>query len=497
MAKTREKWNSRASFLFAAIGSAVGLGNIWRFPYITYKNGGGAFLIPYAIALITAGIPLMILEYYVGHFTKSSPPIAFKKFWHKAEWAGWFAILLVFILSTYYCTIMGWCVNYFYHSFSLGWGSTAESVNSFFNNNVLQLSSSPSVLGGIRLPIILGLAVTWIWIYLSLFKGVETLGKIVYFTVIIPWLIIVIMVIRGLTLPGAMVGIKFYLIPDFSVLLNPKVWLAAYGQVFFTLSLAMGALIVYASYLHEESDITANAFLVSLADTATSFIAGFAVFSILGYLAQTLGVSVPDVTNSSIGLAFVTYPMAISLLPVAARLFAALFFLLLLTLGIDSAFSMAEPVVESIADKWGLNKKHVLPIVCMVGFLVGLPFTTRAGLYWIDIIDNFITNYGITTIGLVECLLIGYVLGTKKARSYINQVSNIKIGIWWDIFIKYLTPAFLGVSLVTQFIKLIIGIFKENKGYGGYPVWTTYTGFGLIIILAVSAVVLSKRKGAV
>ncbi len=491
MEKTRERWSSRSSFLFAVIGSAIGLGNVWRFPYITYENGGGAFLIPYVIALITAGIPLMILEYYVGHFTQSAPPTAFKKIWHRAEWAGWFAILLIFILSTYYCTIMGWSVNYLFHSFSLGWGSTAESVSSFFNNNILQLSESPSHLGGVRLPIVGGLALVWLFIYLSLFKGVETLGKIVYFTVIIPWLIIVVMVVRGLTLPGAMEGIKFYLTPDFSVLLNPKVWLAAYGQIFFTLSLAMGTLIVYASYLHEESDITVNAFLTSIANCLTSFIAGFAVFSTLGYLAQTLGVSVKDVTTSGIGLAFVTYPMAISLLPVAARFFAALFFLLLLTLGIDSAFSMTEPVVESIVDKWGVRKKFVLPVICIMGFLVGLPFTTRAGLYWIDIADHFITNYGITVVGLLECIVIGYVLGAKKARSYINKVSEMKIGIWWDIFIKFLTPAFLGTSLVFQFVKLI------KKGYGGYPIWTTYTGLGFILILAIAAGVLAKKKGAV
>lgn len=491
MANSRERWSSRSSFLFAVIGSAIGLGNVWRFPYIAYENGGGAFLIPYLIALITAGIPLMILEYYVGHFTQSAPPTAFKKIWHRAEWGGWFAILLIFILSTYYCTIMGWSVNYLFHSFSLGWGSTAESVSSFFNNNILQLSESPSVFGGIRLPIVGGLALVWLLIYLSLFKGVETLGKIVYFTVIIPWLIIVVMVVRGLTLPGAMEGIKFYLTPDFSALLKPKVWLAAYGQIFFTLSLAMGTLIVYASYLHEKSDITVNAFLTSIANCLTSFVAGFAVFSTLGYLAGTLGVSVKDVTTSGIGLAFVTYPMAISLLPVAARFFAALFFLLLLTLGIDSAFSMTEPVVESIVDKWNIKKKYVLPVICLLGFLVGLPFTTRAGLYWIDIADHFITNYGITVVGLLECIVIGYVLGAKKARNYINQVSEMQIGIWWDIFIKFLTPAFLGTSLIVQFVKLI------KEGYGGYAIWTTYIGMGFIIILAFAAVILAKRKGAV
>ncbi|MEO0293918.1 MAG: sodium-dependent transporter [candidate division WOR-3 bacterium] len=497
MEKKRERWGSRASFLFAVIGSTVGLGNVWRFPYITYENGGGAFLIPYLVALITAGIPLMILEYYVGHFTQSSPPLAFKKVWHRSEWIGWFAILIIFFLSTYYCTIMGWCFNYLYHSFTLRWGNTAQSVSSFFNNSVLQLSKSPSILGGIRWPIVFGLAAVWIWIYLSLFKGIETLGKIVYFTVIIPWVIIVVMVVRGLTLPGALEGIKFYLTPKFPALLNPKVWLAAYGQVFFTLSLAMGTLIVYASYLHEEADITANAYITSVADTLTAFVAGFAVFSTLGYLAQATGVTIKDVVTSGIGLAFVTYPTAISLLPVGAQFFGALFFLLLLTLGIDSAFSMVEPVVESIVDKWGKKKKYVLPIICFLGFLFGFPFATKAGLYWIDIVDHFITNYGITLVGLCECILIGYVLGAKKAREYINRVSEKKIGKWWDIFIMIITPTFLGISFVMQLFKLLFGIIVKKEGYGGYEPWTTYLAIGFILILIISSIFLAKRKGAV
>lgn len=489
MAEDRERWGSRSSFIFAAVGAAIGLGNVWRFPYITYQNGGGAFLIPYFIALITAGIPLMILEYAVGLKTQGAPPVALKKIWRKAEWIGWFAILLVFVLATYYATIMSWAVNYFYHSFTLAWGRTGPEINNFFNNILLGKSGSPGILGGIQWPVLLGLAITWILIYLALFKGVKTLGKIVYFTVGIPWLILIIMVIRGLTLPGAIDGLNFYLTPDFSVLLNPTVWLAAYGQIFFTLSLAMGTLIVYASYLPKDSDISANAFITSLANCGTSFFAGFAVFSTLGYLAQSMGVTVPEVTTSGLGLAFVTYPTAINLLPVASQLFGALFFLLLLTLGIDSAFSQVEPVVGSIADKWGFNKKWVLPSVCIFGFIVGIPFTTRGGFYWVDIVDHFIATYGLTLVGFLECIVIGYVFGASEIREYINSVSDVTIGPWWDVFIKVITPIVLGVSFVMQFTKLI------QRGYGGYPIWTAFTGIGLLIVLLILSFVFSKRKG--
>lgn len=489
--KERERWGSRSSFLFATIGAAIGIGNVWRFPYITYQNGGGAFLIPYIIALVTAGIPLMLLEFAIGQKTQGAPPVALKQIWKKAEWIGWFAVALVFVLATYYATIMSWCVNYFYQSFTLGWGSTGEQIQNFFNISLLNKSGSPGILGMVRWPVLVGLAVIWMLIYLSLFKGVKTLGKIVYFTVGIPWFILIIMVIRGLTLPGAIQGINYYLTPNFRVLLEPKVWLAAYGQIFFSLGVAMGTLIVYASYLPKDSDISVNAFITSLADTGTSFFAGFAVFSTLGYLAQSTGVSVPQVTTSGLGLAFVTYPTVINLLPVASRLFGALFFMLLLTLAIDSAFSQVEPVVGSIVDKWGFKKEWVLPLVCIFGFLVGIPYTTRGGFYWVDIIDHFVANYGLTLVGLLECIVIGYVFGASRVREYINSISNVNIGLWWDIFIKIVTPVVLGVSFIMEFIKLI------QFGYGGYPVWTAFIGIGLIILLVILLFIFVKKRGYV
>jgi NSS family neurotransmitter:Na+ symporter len=488
MVRERERWGSRSSFIFAAVGAAIGLGNVWRFPYITYQYGGGAFLIPYLIALITAGIPLMILEYAVGIKSQGAPPVAFKKIWAKAEWIGWFSVVLVFVLAAYYANIMSWAVNYFYNSFTLAWGKTGPEINNFFNNTLLNKSTSPGILGMVQWPVLLGLAITWILIYLCLFRGVKTLGKIVYFTVGIPWLILIIMVIRGLTLPGAIEGLNYYLTPNFSALKDPIVWLAAYGQIFFTLSLAMGTLIVYASYLPEDSDITANAFITSLANCGTSFFAGFAVFSTLGYLAGSMGVTVPEVTTSGLGLAFITYPTAINLLPVASQLFGALFFLLLLTLGIDSAFSQIEPVVGSFVDKWGLKKEWILPSICIFGFIVGIPYTTRGGFYWVDIIDHFVATYGLTLVGLLECIVIGYVFGASKIRKYINSVSDVTIGPWWDVFIMVITPAVLGISLIRALYKLI------TEGYGGYPRWTAFTGIGLIVLLIVISFILSKSK---
>jgi NSS family neurotransmitter:Na+ symporter len=486
MNEVRERWTSRSSFIIASIGAAIGLGNVWRFPYITYENGGGAFLIPYFIALLTAGVPLMILEYGLGRRMQTGAPTAFAKVRKGAEWVGWLSLMVVMLIFLYYPVIMAWCVDYLTYAFNLGWGSNATH---FFENEFLQLSGGPGILGGIRWPIVVGLAVVWLAIYLCLFKGLKALSKIVFYTVITPWIILVIMVIRGLTLPGALEGLKYYLTPNFSALLNPQVWLAAYGQIFFTLSLAMGTMIVYSSYLPKKSDIANNAFIVSLANCGTSFFAGFAVFSILGYLAQAMGVAVPDVTVSGFGLAFITYPTAIRLLPFIPAFFGILFFLLLLTLGIDSAFSQIEPFVAGFTDKWGFKKKWVLPIVCVCGFLIGIVFTTRGGYYWLDIVDYFNSSFGLTLVGLLECIIIGYVYKAQKAREYVNAVSDFHVGKWWDICIMIITPVILIISIVLSIVKLV------QNGYGGYPGWATGIGVAITISIIVASFVLMWIKG--
>lgn len=485
MDNNRERWDSRSKFIMASIGSAIGLGNIWRFPYICYSNGGGAFLIPFFIALLTAGIPLMILEYSVGRRMQSGAPSTFAKINKKTEWVGWLAMFFIMFIFLYYPIIMAWCVNYVIHSIKLSWGNNSQV---FFFDKVLERSTGPGILGSIRWPIVGGLFFTWTAIYLCLFKGIKAVGKVVKWTVTIPWIILVLLVIRGITLPGAMQGINFYLTPDFGILLKPGVWLAAYGQVFFTLSLGMGIMIVYSSYLPKKSDISNNAFITSLANSGTSFLAGFAVFSTLGYLAQSMGVAVPEVTGSGIGLAFVTYPTVIKLLPFGAAIFGILFFIMLLTLGIDSAFSQVESFISGFTDKWKFNKKIVLPFVCIFGFLIGIIFTTQGGIYWLDIVDYFVCTFGLTLVGLLECITIGYFCKTWKMRKYINEVSEFKIGKWWDVMIMVVTPAILGISFVYELVKLI------QNGYGDYPRWTSYIGVGILLLVIILSFSFMKIK---
>jgi len=246
------------------------------------------------------------------------------------------------------------------YSLDLRWGANAEQ---FFFKTFLGMTSSPTILGGIRIPVLLGLVVVWMCIFIILYKGVKRIGKVVALTVLIPTILLIILTIRGLTLPGAMEGISYYLTPDFSKLSNANVWLAAYGQVFFSLSLAHGIMITYASFLKKKSDITNNAIITALADAGTSFLAGFTVFSVIGYLTVSQGFGIDQLSISGPGLTFVTYPTAISLLPFAATFFGMIFYVALLTFGIDSAFSMIEPISSGLHGKWKISKAKVIKTI--------------------------------------------------------------------------------------------------------------------------------------
>ncbi|MCK5635872.1 MAG: sodium-dependent transporter [Thermoplasmatales archaeon] len=471
----------------AAVGSAVGLGNVWRFPYVCYENGGGAFLIPFFVAIFTAGIPLLILEFSVGHWARGAPPKAFAKVGKKFEWAGWLTVLMPFIVATYYVVVMAWCFSYMVYSIDLRWGASAGG----FFSNFLGDTGSPAILGGISFPILLGLIAVWVCIFLILYKGVKRIGKIVALTVPIPTILLIILTIRGLTLPGAMEGISYYLTPDFSRLGDVNVWLAAYAQVFFSFSLAQGIMITYASFLKKKSDLTNNAFIVALADAGTAFLAGFAVFSVIGYLSVSQGIGIGDLPMAGPGLTFITYPTAISLLPFAAAMFGIFFFIALLTFGIDSAFSMIEPISASANQKWKISKAKATAIMCTLGFFVSLLFATGGGVHLLEILDHFVTNFGLVSIGLLECIMFGWLLGVYKLRKHANETSDIMLGRWWEILIKYIIPLILIILLIAAVIKNLI-----DNPYPDFPSWIVIlAGIAPLLIITVLSFILMKIKG--
>lgn len=468
----RDRWSSKLLFIFAAIGSAAGLGNVWRFPYLAGKYGGGAFLIPYLIMLFILGIPLLIMEFAIGQKMQLGSVGSFRKIKHKLSGIGLGAVLCGFVVVSYYAVVMAWCILYSVFSFNLKWGSDTKT---FFFTNVLHLSQGAGDIGFISAGILLALIVTWLSIYFSVWKGVVSVEKVILVTVPLPVILLIILLIRGVTLSGAMDGLIFYLKPDFRLLFSYEVWSAAASQIFFSLSLAFGIMIAYASYRHQSSDISKSAVLTSVGDTGVSIISGFAVFSTLGYMAQKSGIPLSELAASGPSLAFIVFPKALSLLPMAP-FFAVLFFIMLITLAIDSAFSLVEAVSTIIHDKYPhIRKEDVSLYVCIFGFLSGIIFTTFAGLYYLDITDYFITNYGLVFVGLLETIAIGWLYGADKLRKYINEVSDIKIGRWWSFLIKYFIPVCLTILLVKSLLRDI------KTPYENYPLWAIFTfGWGML-----------------
>lgn len=473
-------WSSQRFFIIAAIGSAIGFGNIWRFPYVAYDNGGGAFLIPYFIALFVAGIPLMLLELGLGNKTKAGAAQAFRDLiGRKKEWIGWMAIVVAFMIVAYYAVIIGWAVDYAFFSVDLAYGASPES---FFFNDFLAISDGPFALGTINWIIVAGLAIVWLWIYFSIFKGVKSVEKMVLVTVTVPWVLIILFVANGFTLPGAMDGLAFYLMPDFAKLLDPSVWIAAFGQIFYTLSLAMAIMIAYASYLPEKVDITKSAITISLANCFTSIFAGLAVFTTLGFLAHQSGVPVSEVVSSGIGLAFVVYPAAIAQFPFFPEILGVLFFVMLVTLGVDSAFSLTEALSTPIFDERPeLRRTMTIAVVCVVLFAIGILFTTGSGLYWLDIIDHYINTFMLLIIGILETIAIGWIFGADKLRNYLNGFSTWNLGVWYDISIKFIVPAVLLVLLALNILSEI------NEPYEGYDPLALGIGFTLVVIVGIAA----------
>ncbi|MEM4689507.1 MAG: sodium-dependent transporter [Archaeoglobaceae archaeon] len=483
----RESWASRAGFVLAAIGSAIGLGNIWRFSYLAHANGGGAFLIPYFIALFVTGISLLMVEFALGHKFKASAPMAMRQIGRKFEWVGWWAVLSAFIITTYYVVVIGWALVYFTKSFTLAWGADTKS---YFFGNVLQLSDSPWAISGFAIEVLVAVVIIWLINWFVVFRGVKKgIEKANLIMMPLLWILAIILVIRAITLPGALDGLEWYLRPDFSKIGDYKIWIAAFGQIFFSLSLAMGIMIAYGSYLPEKSDIANNSFIVGLADSAFSFLIGFAVFGTLGYMAFATQTSVQEVVAGGVGLAFIVFPQALNLIPGLPQLVAAIFFLTLIVAGLSSSISLVESITSSLIDKFKLSRTKAVNTVFVLGFLGSLIFTTTAGLYWLDIIDHFINYYGLVLVALLEVVAVAWFFKLSSLREHINAISDIKIGRWWDWALKYATVLVLAVLLILD----IWG--NLQKPYGDYSIDALTAGIAVIIVGMLVSALLTLRRG--
>jgi NSS family neurotransmitter:Na+ symporter len=457
----RPQWRSQWGFLLAAAGSAIGLGSIWRFAYVCYDNGGGAYLIPYVVALLTAGVPLMILEYGIGHRMRGSAPLAFAKINPRWEWLGWWMVTFVmFGIVLYYAVVIAWCVCYLWFAGTLAWG---QDPNTYFFQQFLGASGQPFPVEGVQGPILLALVIVWLlnWIivFFGVERGIEQANKI-----FMPLLIglILLIVLWNLTLPGAREGMWRFLKPDFSRLGELKVWVDAYSQIFFTLSLGFGIMVTYASYLPRQAEINATACATCLVDTAVSLIAGLGVFGTLGYMAAQTHQPLEEIVQHGMGLAFVAYPKAISLLPHFQRLFGLLFFLALTVAGLASSISIVEAFSAAIIDKFRYPRKAVVSVLSVTGFLGGLIFVTGSGLAWLDIVDHVLNRYGLFLACILQCVLVGWIYGARRLRDHVNATSWFSVGRLFDVCVRWLVPGVLAYLLLSALIEDV------RQPYGGY-----------------------------
>lgn len=477
----RSQWGTRAGFILAAIGSAVGLGNIWRFPAVAYENGGGAFFIPYLFALLTAGIPILVMEFTMGHKYRGSAPLTYRRMDKAAEGIGWWAVMVAFVIATYYSVIIAWAMSYTVFSFNLKWG---DDPTGFLVGDYLEVAEAGEFGGlvpGVAIPLLIVWAIVLGILYLGVKRGLEIANRIM-----IPTLVIVFMfiVIRAVTLPGALTGLEAFFKPDFSQIFSGQVWVAAYGQIFFSMSIAFAIMITYSSYLPKKSDITNNAFITGFSNSSFELLAGIGVFSVLGFMAQTQGLGIDEVVEGGVGLAFMVFPAIINEFPAFNELFGVLFFLSLVLAGFTSLLSICETFISALQDKFGFSRAKAVTIGGGASALVAFVFATRGGLNFLDTVDYFINQFGVAVLGLVEVVLIAWLLRKLKTfKDHANEISDIQLGSWWAISLGLITPIVLGYMLFDLLRTNLIGLFDTDNGnYEGYPSTLIFYGGWLVAL---------------
>jgi NSS family neurotransmitter:Na+ symporter len=432
-ATRRGAFSSRKVFILAAIGSAVGLGNIWRFPYVAYENGGGAFIIPYLVALLLAGVPFLFLDYALGHRNRGSAPLSFARLRRGAEGLGWWQVMICFLIAVYYAAVIAWSVRYTFFSVGQAWGDDPEG---FFFGEFLQ-AGEPGVQADLVPGVLVPLLVVWAAVIAIMVAGVQK-GIGATSVVFIPVLFLAFgaLVVRALFLPGAGQGLAALFSPNWGALAEPGVWGAAFGQIFFSLSIGFGIMITYASYVHRDTDMSGSGAVVGFANSSFELLAGIGVFAALGFMAQASGLAVSEVASGGIGLAFIAFPVIISEAP-AGALIGLLFF---------------GSLVISL-----------------------LFFSTTSGIYVLDIVDHFINQFGILLVAVVSMLVLSWVLSALPVLAdHLNHNGSIHIGGWWRLLISVIAPVGLGYVLVRALVEDLA------TPYGGYPQWMLLTfGWGM------------------
>lgn len=489
-APPREQWSGQLGFLMAAIGSAIGLGNIWRFPGVAYANGGGAFIVPYVIALLAAGLPILFLDYALGHRFRGSPPAVFRRLSTKMEWLGWFQVFICFVIMTYYAVVVAWSLRYMLFSFTTAWGDDAAG---FFQHyiGVDRLGSetgySPAIIMGVAIPLLLVWAFGLVVIALGVSDGLEKANK-----VFLPLLVIMFaaLVVRALLLPGAGEGLNALFTPKWSALLDYKVWMAALGQIFFSLSVGFGIMLTYASYLQRRrSNLVGTGLVAGFANSSFELLAGIGVFATLGFMADAQGTSVDKLENiAGPSLSFITFPTVITEMPGGA-IFGVLFFASFAMAGLTSFISIIQVAAAGVGEKFGLSPKKASLVVGMpAAFLSFILFATSSGLPDLDVVDTFINNIGVIASAIIMCVAVAWVLRrTRLLQDHLNAVSESRmVGLWWRVLVGGIVPVLLGYMFFQNLWAYV------TQGYETYSSgFVMVFGWGMLLLVALATVAMT------
>ncbi|CAF1447953.1 unnamed protein product [Adineta steineri] len=547
--KEREKWSGNADFLFSCIGYAIGLGNVWRFPYLCYQHGGGAFLIPYYITLICGGIPLFFLEVALGQYT-SIGGLGIWRICPIFKGVGYAAAIIAFWLNCYYIVVLAWGLYYAYHSISssslLPWSTCnnwwnlescrtltqmrnysasvicsasdfttdtsmetclhnksvylaqyTSPVKEFWERNALQITDDISQPGSLRWPLVATLAIAWLGCYFCIWKGVKWTGKVVYFTSMFPYVLLFILLIRGITLEGAMDGIKYLFIPDLSKLRTSTLWIEAATQIFFSYGLGLGALVALGSYNKYHKNCYRDTLVLAAFNEGTCLISGFVIFSVIGFMAKTEGRKISEVADSGPGLAFVAYPAAVAQLPFPS-FWSALFFIMLIFIGLDSQFVTLEGFITACVDEWPIlrrRKELFIAAVCFVSFLIGLPTVTQGGMYVFKILDYYsASGWCLLVLLFFECISVSWFYGADRFYEDIKDMIGYYPGRFWKWCWIVFTP------LLCTSIAIFSLIEYEPVKYKNYqfPTWAEYIGWCIalssILAIPIYAIALFARQ---
>ena len=455
MSNKRSQWDSNLTFILAMIGSAVGLGNIWRFPNVLYSHGGGSFMIPYIVSLFLLGISFVLVEYAVGFKFKTSLSKILYNINSKLEPVAWIVLTIVFLITTYYVCVVGWDLIYLVLSFTKAWGSNPDL---YFTQNVLHASDSISGIFTIVPNVLVSIVIIWLAVWAIIRADLnEGIGKVSRILLPILCVIVVIFVVYSLTLPGASVGYSQIFSPNWSALTDLDVWLAAFGQIVFSLSLGMAIALTYASYLPEGSKLVDNALVVAFSNSGFEIFNSIGIFSILGFMAMTSGIAFNDLVTEGTGLAFVVFPQALNIMQ-TGFIIGPLFFLCILFAGITSAIALLEGVCYSISEKFDFSRKKTAAIVCITGVLISSIFATASGSFILGVFDAFLNNFALLFAVLLECIIFGWVYDFDELMTTLNNNSRIKIGKSWKIIIKYILP----VCIFSLWVQGILTTFEEE-----------------------------------